>query len=97
MTKKPKTPEDAVDALLAGMPPAEDDRPIRNVVADNEPLSRAIIRSLDLIEAGKLSISLKRFYEDSLRATFKGPRSYDTVKTYVRYFLKRDYRTGKAL
>ncbi len=91
------SPRQLVDELLAGMPSPEDERLPRNLLVANKALAEAVVYTLDKIQEGTLRITLKRFYESKMRAQFRGPRSFDTVKVYVKEFLKRDFLTGKPL
>lgn len=72
----------------------------RNVISDNAELSKAITDFLDLKEANDDSvcgITLSSFYLNQLRTVTGGPRTMDTVRTYVREILRRDPKTGRAL
>lgn len=92
------TPEQIVDNILSELYAPDSSLPLRNAVASNEPLAVAIAYVLDKIRDDELAVgTLRRLYEDKLRAQFKGPRAYDTVVTYVKRFLKRDPLTGKSL
>lgn len=91
------TPQEEVDNILAGMPVPTGDLPKRNAVASNPRLAEAVAYCLDKIRSGELRISLSRLYNEKLRAAFNGPRAFDTVKTYVRLFLRRDFITGEDL
>lgn len=94
MTKP--APKSLVDKLLSGVT-----RPgKRNVISDNAELARAIVDFLDLKEANADSvcgITLASFYLNQLRTVTGGPRTMDTVRSYVREILQRDHKTGKAL
>ncbi len=71
----------------------------RNMVNDNGPLAEAITYFLKLKAAGDEQVrhlDLAWFYREKLQARFDGP-SIDTVRTYVRKFLKVDWKTGAAL
>ena len=86
-------PQEIVDTILDSLP----ETPRRNAVASNPPLAEAIVYVLDKIEGGELAQGmLTRIYDPHLREEFNGP-VIDTVRTYVRHFLKRDMRTGEAL
>lgn len=86
------TPQQIVDELIAGMSFPDPDLP-KNSVADNPKLVEALNYVIGMIQRKELHISIKVMYEENLRAPFKGPRSFDTVKTYIRYYLKLDPNT----
>ena len=88
------TPEEHVDSLVDMY---KIDETPRSMVAENDRLVAALVYALDKIEARELHISLKKLYLTHLSETFHGPKSYDTIKTYITKVLKRSYRTGKAL
>lgn len=94
MAKKP-APSSVVDDLLNDL-----DMPSkRNVVSDNADLAEAIAHFLDLKAAKDervQGITLAWIYKNKLRDRFGGPRTMDTVRTYVREILKRDLSTGES-
>jgi len=91
-----KDPKTVVDELLdEATPPGK-----RNVINDNPSLSAAIKRFLELKAKGDKRakhLTLNWFYMNQLRERFNGPRTMDTVRIFVRDFLKLDPATGKAL
>lgn len=91
----PKTPEQQVDDMLAEVP---SHRP--GIIERNEPLVRALRRFLELKAANDSRvqhITLAWFYVNKLREEFKGPKTIDCVRAFVRDVLKLDPKTGKAL
>lgn len=91
-----KSMKNIVDQLLSESCPP----PWRNMINDNKPLAEAITYFLRLKVSGNEQvkhISLSWFYREKLQARFNGPSSIDTVKAYVRKFLKVDWKTGEAL
>ena len=94
MTSKKPAPSDIVDTLLNDL-----DMPSkRNVISDNADLAAAVRHFLDLKKANDprvAGITLAWFYKNKLRDRFGGPRTMDTVRTYVREILKRDPSTGE--
>lgn len=82
-------PQNIVDQLLN-----EVDAPRkRNVIADNKPLADAIKYFLELKRTGDEKVkhlSLAWFYRTKLRDRFDGPKTLDTVRTFVREILKVD-------
>jgi acyl carrier protein phosphodiesterase len=94
MSKKPAP--SPIDDLLADLQPQK--RP--NIVADNEPLARAIRSFLTLKAEGDervAGITLRWFYNQKLQALHDGPVYFGTIRKYVREHLRLDYLTGKAL
>jgi hypothetical protein len=93
MTKKKPAPESVVDHLLGDVNiPSK-----RNVITDNVDLAKAIEHFMMLKakdDARVRGITLAWFYAHKLRDCFGGPRSTDTVRTFVREVLRRDIKTG---
>jgi len=73
-----QTPEEQVEALLAGIPGT---KPC--AVERNEPLAQALRHFLKLKEEGTTKVSLEWFYEKKLKAQFNGP-SMTTVRRWAR-------------
>lgn len=72
----------------------------RNVITENPPLMQAIAYFLDQKAEGDprtKHITLAWFYLNKLRDRFDGPVWYGTVRVYVKDFLQRDIKTGRAL
>jgi len=91
--KKRPAPADIVDDLLDEVDTATK----RNMISDNPDLAAAIARFLDLKASSDervQGITLSWFYVNKLRDRFGGPRTMDTVRSYVRDVLKRDHITG---
>ena len=87
---------DTVNKLLRGV--KQPNR--RNMICDMPELVEAIEYFLDLKVAGGervRGITLSWLYKSGLREKFDGPIWFGTVRKYVREYLKRDHRTGKAL
>lgn len=94
--KKPPEACGIVDEMLSESCPPK----WRNMINDNKPLAEAIRYFLKLKAANVehvQHISMAWFYREKLQARFDGPSSIDTVKAYVRKFLKVDWKTGVAL
>lgn len=85
-------PEDFVDGVLAGLP--KNGRKCK--VCDNEPLSRAIVRFLDLKAEGQAPVPFTWFYREKLQDHFDGP-SQRTAQDHARRCLNRDVTTGKVV
>lgn len=94
--KNKKHIDRVVDQLLSESCPPR----LRNMVNDNRPLAEAITYFLKMKASGAEQvkhIDLAWFYREKLQVRFEGPSSIDTVKAYVRKFLKVDWKTGVAL
>ena len=46
---------------------------------------------------GETQVSLRWLYTQKLRDKYNGPKSYDTIKSYVTNVLKLDFTTGERL
>lgn len=88
--------ENFVDSLLDDIEPPQK----RNMIIKNKPLAEAIAYFLGQKAAGDeraKHLSLAWFYVTHLRDRFGGPRTVDTVRTYVRDVLGLDPSTGEPL
>lgn len=92
-----KSAREEMQELLAGIDTPDPGMPIRNAVAENPRLVEAIEFVLDGIRDKKIHLTLRHIYESGMREKFDGPRAIDTVKTFIRLYLKRDFRTGEPL
>lgn len=89
-----RKPRQFVKALLKSMV-----LPTKHMMNDNPELVAALRYFLELRAAGDPStrVHLAWFYREKLRDQFNGPKSFCTVRAYIRDVMKLDPKTGKTL